>query len=88
MNSSARHLSLRGSLRLCGEPYLRGVFEAAALTVEKGLATVKQRTIITANVLKMGVGPFTAHNLTGGNPPHPTWPQRDEYQDHAMVQVP
>ena len=49
-------------------PIFEGVFEAAALTVEKGLATVKQADIITANVLKMGVGPFTAHNLTGGNP--------------------
>lgn len=49
-------------------PIFEGVFEAAALTVEKGLATVKQADVIAANVLKMGVGPFTAHNLTGGNP--------------------
>jgi enoyl-CoA hydratase / 3-hydroxyacyl-CoA dehydrogenase len=49
-------------------PIFEGVFEAAALTVEEGLATVKQADVITAKALKMGVGPFTAHNLTGGNP--------------------
>jgi enoyl-CoA hydratase / 3-hydroxyacyl-CoA dehydrogenase len=50
------------------DPIFEGVFEAAALTVEKGLATVKQADVITAKTLKMGVGPFTAHNLAGGNP--------------------
>ena len=32
------------------------------------MATVKQADVITAKTLKMGVGPFTAHNLAGGNP--------------------
>ena len=50
------------------DPIFEGVFEAAALTVERGLATVKQADVITAKTLKMGVGPFTAHNLAGGNP--------------------
>ncbi len=50
------------------DPIFEGIFEAAALTVEKGLATVKQADVITAKTLKMGVGPFTAHNLAGGNP--------------------
>lgn len=49
-------------------PVFEGVFEAAALTVEKGLATVKQADVIAAKALRMGVGPFTAHNLAGGNP--------------------
>ncbi|RPJ00813.1 MAG: hypothetical protein EHM36_14175, partial [Deltaproteobacteria bacterium] len=49
-------------------PVFEGIFEAAALAVEKGLATVKQADVITAKALKMGVGPFTAHNLAGGNP--------------------
>jgi enoyl-CoA hydratase / 3-hydroxyacyl-CoA dehydrogenase len=49
-------------------PVFEGVFEAAALTVEKSLATVKQADLIAAKALKMGVGPFTAHNLAGGNP--------------------
>jgi enoyl-CoA hydratase/carnithine racemase len=38
------------------------------LTVEKGLATVKEADAIAQKVFKMGVGPFTAHNLAGGNP--------------------
>lgn len=50
------------------DPIFEGVFEAAALTVQKGLATVKQADVIAAKTLKMGVGPFTAHNLAGGNP--------------------
>jgi len=50
------------------DPIFEGIFEAAALTVEKGLASVKQADVITAKTLKMGVGPFTAHNLAGGNP--------------------
>ena len=40
------------------DPIFEGIFEAAALTVEKGLATVKQADVITAKTLKMGVGPF------------------------------
>jgi len=36
--------------------------------VEKGLATVKEADVIVQKLLKMGVGPFTGHNLTGGNP--------------------
>lgn len=39
-----------------------------ALTVEKGLANVKQVDIIAQKTLGMGVGPFTAHNLASGNP--------------------
>ncbi len=49
-------------------PIFEGVFLAAALTVEKGLATVKQADAIVQKALGMGVGPFTAHNLAGGNP--------------------
>jgi enoyl-CoA hydratase/3-hydroxyacyl-CoA dehydrogenase len=51
-----------------GTTIFEGLFEATALTVEKGLATVKQADAIAQKVFKMGVGPFTAHNLTGGNP--------------------
>jgi enoyl-CoA hydratase/3-hydroxyacyl-CoA dehydrogenase len=50
------------------DPIFEGLFEAAALTVEKGLATVKQADAIVQKALGMGVGPFTAHNLAGGNP--------------------
>ena len=50
------------------DPVFEGLFEATALTVEKGLATIKQADAIAAKTLGMGVGPFTAHNLAGGNP--------------------
>ncbi len=49
-------------------PIFEGVFLAAALIVEKGMATVKQADAIVQKALGMGVGPFTAHNLAGGNP--------------------
>lgn len=49
-------------------PVFEGFLLASALTVEKGLATIKQADAIAAKTLGMGVGPFTAHNLTGGNP--------------------
>lgn len=49
-------------------PIFEGLFLAAALTVEQGMATVKQADVIVQKALGMGVGPFTAHNLSGGNP--------------------
>ena len=49
-------------------PFFEGIFLAGALAVEKGLATVKQVDAIIQKTLGMGVGPFTGHNLTGGNP--------------------
>jgi len=50
------------------DPIFEGLFLATALTVEKGLANIKQADAIAAKTLGMGVGPFTAHNLAGGNP--------------------
>ncbi len=49
-------------------PIFEGVFLASALIVEKGMASVKQADAIVKKALGMGVGPFTAHNLAGGNP--------------------
>jgi enoyl-CoA hydratase/3-hydroxyacyl-CoA dehydrogenase len=51
-----------------GSTIFEGLFEATALTVEKGLGTIKQADAIAQKALGMGVGPFTAHNLAGGNP--------------------
>ncbi|NWF91310.1 MAG: enoyl-CoA hydratase/isomerase family protein [Syntrophaceae bacterium] len=50
------------------DPIFEGLFLATALTVENGLASIKQADVIAQKVLGMGVGPFTAHNLAGGNP--------------------
>lgn len=50
------------------DPIFEGLFQAAALAVEEGLGTVKQVDWVAQKTLGLGVGPFTAMNLTGGNP--------------------
>lgn len=50
------------------DPIFEGIFQAAAQCVEEGLATTKQVDTIAVRALGLGVGPFTAMNLTGGNP--------------------
>ncbi|MCC6463779.1 MAG: 3-hydroxyacyl-CoA dehydrogenase/enoyl-CoA hydratase family protein [Planctomycetes bacterium] len=50
------------------DPVFEGIFQAAALEVEKGAGTVKQVDVIAQKALGLGIGPFTAMNLTGGNP--------------------
>ena len=50
------------------DPIFEGVFLASALLVEKGVGTVKQVDAMAQRALGLGVGPFTAMNLTGGNP--------------------
>jgi len=50
------------------DPIFEGLFHAACLCVEEGLGTVKEVDAVARKVLKQGVGPFTAMNLTGGNP--------------------
>jgi enoyl-CoA hydratase/3-hydroxyacyl-CoA dehydrogenase len=50
------------------DPIFEGLFQAAALAVEEGLGTTKEVDSIAKKTLGLGVGPFTAMNLTGGNP--------------------
>ncbi len=50
------------------DPIFEGIFQAAALCVEEGLGTVKEVDYVARYALGMTVGPFTAMNLTGGNP--------------------
>jgi len=50
------------------DPIFEGLFLAAALLVERGIGTVKQLDAMAQRALGLGVGPFTAMNLTGGNP--------------------
>lgn len=59
---------VRSRYGYAGSAIFEGIFLATALTVEKGLASVKQADAIAAKTLGMGIGPFTAHNLAGGNP--------------------
>ncbi len=49
-------------------PVFEGLFLAAALCVEEGLGTVKEVDTAAKRALGLGIGPFTAMNLTGGNP--------------------
>jgi enoyl-CoA hydratase/3-hydroxyacyl-CoA dehydrogenase len=49
-------------------PIFEGLVLAAILAVEEGLGSTKEVDAITRKNLGMGVGPFTAMNLTGGNP--------------------
>lgn len=50
------------------DPIFEGNFLAAALLVEEGVGTVKEVDESARKALGLGVGPFTAMNLTGGNP--------------------
>jgi len=49
-------------------PVFEGLFLAAALVVEEGLGSIKEVDAAARTALGLGVGPFTAMNLTGGNP--------------------
>jgi enoyl-CoA hydratase/3-hydroxyacyl-CoA dehydrogenase len=50
------------------DPIFEGIFAAACLAVQEGLGTVKEVDFAARAALGMTVGPFTAMNLTGGNP--------------------
>ncbi len=50
------------------DPIFEGLFQAAALAVEEGLGTTREVDDVAREVLGLAVGPFTAMNLTGGNP--------------------
>ncbi len=49
-------------------PVFEGMFLAAALLVEEGVADPVQVDAVACKALGYGVGPFTAMNLCGGNP--------------------
>ena len=49
-------------------PIFEGLFLAATLAVEDGAGTVKEVDAAARRALGLGIGPFTAMNLTGGNP--------------------
>ncbi len=50
------------------DPVFEGVFLAAALLAQKGVASPKEIDAVATKALGLTVGPFTAMNLTGGNP--------------------
>lgn len=50
------------------DPIFEGLFLAAALLAESGVASTKEIDAVATKALGLTVGPFTAMNLTGGNP--------------------
>jgi len=50
------------------DPVFEGLFYACALLAERGVASTKEIDVVCKKTFKMGVGSFTAMNLTGGNP--------------------
>jgi len=50
------------------DPIFEGVFQAAALCVEEGMGTTREVDSVATKALGLTIGPFTAMNLTGGNP--------------------
>ncbi len=50
------------------DPIFEGLFLAALLIADRGVATPQQIDAVAVQALGLGVGPFTALNLTGGTP--------------------
>lgn len=50
------------------DPVFEGLFLASVKLLDSGVATAKQIDTVATKALGMGVGSFTAMNLTGGNP--------------------
>ncbi len=61
-------IAVKSRYGYAADPIFEGIFQAACLCVEEGLGTVKEVDWAAREALGMTVGPFTAMNLTGGNP--------------------
>ena len=61
-------IEVKSSYGYAIDPIFEGLCELAILCLEKGYGTVKEIDAIARKTLRQGVGPFTALNLTGGNP--------------------
>ncbi|MBI4722364.1 MAG: enoyl-CoA hydratase/isomerase family protein [Candidatus Stahlbacteria bacterium] len=61
-------IKVKSSYGYAIDPIFEGLFLASALIVERGVGSVKEIDVMVQKALGMGIGPFTAMNLTGGNP--------------------
>jgi enoyl-CoA hydratase/3-hydroxyacyl-CoA dehydrogenase len=61
-------IAVKSRYGYAADPIFEGIFQAACLCVEEGLGTVMEVDWAAREALGMTVGPFTAMNLTGGNP--------------------
>lgn len=50
------------------DPIFEGLLQTSCWLVDNGHATTKEVDAVASKALGLGVGPFTAHKLTGGNP--------------------
>ncbi len=61
-------IEVKSSYGYAIDPIFEGICELAILCLEKGYGTIKEIDRMAQKTLHQGVGPFTALNLTGGNP--------------------
>lgn len=61
-------ITVKSSYGYAIDPIFEGLCQTAILCLEKRYGTVKEIDAVAAKALGLGVGPFTALNLTGGNP--------------------
>ncbi len=61
-------IEVKSSYGYAVDPIFEGLCQAAILCLEKGCGTVKEIDAVAQKTLGLGVGPFTALTLTGGNP--------------------
>ena len=61
-------IKVKSSYGYAIDPIFEGLFLASALMVERGVGSVKEIDVMVQKALGLGIGPFTAMNLTGGNP--------------------
>ncbi|MBW8050888.1 MAG: 3-hydroxyacyl-CoA dehydrogenase/enoyl-CoA hydratase family protein [Cytophagales bacterium] len=61
-------IKVKSSYGYAIDPIFEGLCQTAILCLEKGYGTVKEIDAVAMKTLGLGVGPFTALTLTGGNP--------------------
>ncbi len=61
-------IKVKSSYGYAVDPIFEGLCQTAILCLEKGYGTVKEIDAVARKSLGLGVGPFTALALTGGNP--------------------
>ncbi|MDP6396690.1 MAG: 3-hydroxyacyl-CoA dehydrogenase/enoyl-CoA hydratase family protein [Candidatus Marinimicrobia bacterium] len=61
-------IKVKSSYGYAIDPIFEGLCQTAIICLEKGLGNVKEIDAVAQKTLGLGVGPFTALTLTGGNP--------------------
>ncbi|MCX6295751.1 MAG: 3-hydroxyacyl-CoA dehydrogenase/enoyl-CoA hydratase family protein [Bacteroidetes bacterium] len=61
-------IKVKSSYGYAIDPVFEGICQTAIMCLEKGWGTEKEIDTAAVKALGLGIGPFTALNLTGGNP--------------------